>query len=91
MAAYQWVNRHTDELGVATGQVAVMGDSAGGNLAAVVTLLTRSGGRGSAPDVPPPLVQGLVYPAVDANMDTDSHPHPERRLPPHPGGHGLAP
>jgi acetyl esterase/lipase len=73
LAAYQWVHRHADELGVATGQVAVMGDSAGGNLAAVVSLLTRAGGRGAAADVPPPLVQGLVYPAVDARMGTDSH------------------
>ncbi|MGB7052775.1 MAG: alpha/beta hydrolase, partial [Acidimicrobiales bacterium] len=73
LAAYQWVQRHTDELGVAAGQVAVMGDSAGGNLAAVISLLTRPGGRGSAPDVPPPIVQGLVYPAVDAHMNTETH------------------
>jgi acetyl esterase len=73
LAAYQWVHRNTETLGVAAGQVAVMGDSAGGNLAAVVSLLTRKGGRGSAKDVPPPLVQGLVYPAVDAALATDSH------------------
>ena len=33
MAAYAWVHRHTGELGIAEGQVGVMGDSAGGNLA----------------------------------------------------------
>ena len=43
-----------------------MGDSTGGNLAAVVALATREGG------VPPPLAQGLVYPAVDARLDTPS-------------------
>ncbi len=73
LAAYQWVQRHTDELGVAEGSVAVMGDSAGGNLAAVVSLLTRRGGRGAAPDVPTPLAVGLVYPATDARMASDSH------------------
>ncbi|HLH29269.1 MAG TPA: alpha/beta hydrolase, partial [Acidimicrobiales bacterium] len=73
LAAYQWVQRHAADLGVAEGRVAVMGDSAGGNLAAVVSLLTRPGGRGAAPDVPPPIVQGLVYPGVDLRMGTDSH------------------
>ena len=73
LAAYQWAQRHTAELGVAEGQVAVMGDSAGGNLSAVVSLLTRPGERGAAPDVPPPTVQGLVYPATDARMNSDSH------------------
>ncbi len=72
VAAYQWVHRNTDDLGAAAGQVAVMGDSAGGNLAAVVALLTRPGGRGATADVPPPLVQGLVYPATDQRMDTPS-------------------
>jgi acetyl esterase len=66
LAAYAWVQRNHVELGCAPGRVGVMGDSAGGNLAAVVALATRKG------DVPPPLAQGLVYPAVDARLDTPS-------------------
>lgn len=70
LSAYQWVHRHADELGFEPGQVGVMGDSAGGNLAAVVALEARSGlGEGVAP----PVAQVLVYPAVDAHFDADSY------------------
>jgi acetyl esterase len=72
LAAYAWVQRSHDELGTAPGQVGVMGDSAGGNLAAVVALETRPGRPAHAPDVPPPVAQGLVYPAVDARLDSPS-------------------
>jgi acetyl esterase len=72
IAAYGWVQRHSDELGHAPGQVGVMGDSAGGNLAAVVALETRPGAESAAADVPPPTAQCLVYPAVDARFDSDS-------------------
>jgi acetyl esterase len=71
IAAYEWVQRHTDELGVAPARVGVMGDSAGGNLAAVVAQSVHRASGG--PDaVAPPLAQCLVYPAVDAHLDTDS-------------------
>jgi acetyl esterase len=72
LAAYSWVQRHTGELGVDPGRVGVMGDSAGGNLAAVVALQTRAGGHAVDPDVAPPAAQGLIYPAVDARMQSDS-------------------
>ena len=68
LAAYTWVQRNSEELGFAGGQVGVMGDSAGGNLAAVVSQQTTGAG-----DVPPPVAQILVYPAVDARLDTDSY------------------
>jgi acetyl esterase len=68
LAAYRWVHGNTDELGVAPGRVGVMGDSAGGNLAAVVAQQTRHGRGG----VPAPVAQGLVYPALDSHLDTDS-------------------
>ncbi len=73
--AYAWVHDHADELCTAPGIVGVMGDSAGGNLAAVVALLTRDGGVVDGievPDVPAPVAQGLVYPAVDARLDSGS-------------------
>ncbi len=68
LAAYDWVHEHAEDLGIAPGQVAVMGDSAGGNLAAVVAQRTRAG-AGSAP---PPIAQVLVYPALDARFDSAS-------------------
>ena len=72
LAAYAWVQRHADELGVDRRRVGVMGDSAGGNLAAVVALEARPGVRSADGDVLPPAAQGLVYPVVDARLDTES-------------------
>jgi acetyl esterase len=78
VAAYRWVQLHHEELGTASGLVGVMGDSAGGNLAAVVAQRTRAGAGGSTSgtsdtsDVPAPVVQGLIYPALDARLQSDS-------------------
>ncbi len=49
------------------GPIVVMGDSAGGNLAAVLTL------RGRERGAPPIAGQVLVYPVTDARMDTASY------------------
>lgn len=57
--AVAWVVEHADELGVAPERLAVMGDSAGGNLAAVVSLLARDAGG------PPIRAQVLIYPGVE--------------------------
>jgi acetyl esterase len=67
VAAYRWVHDHATELSVEPGRVGVMGDSAGGNLAAVVAQVTRD------TDVPAPTAQCLVYPATDALMREPSH------------------
>ena len=57
-AAYLWAREHAAELG-ADDRVAVGGDSAGGNLAAVVTRLARDAGA------PLPTLQWLIYPVTD--------------------------
>jgi acetyl esterase len=57
--------RHADALGGRADRVAVMGDSAGGNLAAVVCLLAREGG-------PAIDAQVLLYPVVDLSLDAPS-------------------
>jgi alpha/beta hydrolase fold len=57
-AATQWVAGHADELGADPARLAVAGDSAGGNLAAVVTQLARDDGG------PPIAFQLLWYPGT---------------------------
>jgi acetyl esterase len=58
-AAYLWAREHAAELGADPDRVAVGGDSAGGNLAAVVALRARDEG------VPSPLLQFLLYPITN--------------------------
>jgi acetyl esterase len=67
LAAYTWLRAHGGELGGDASRVAVAGDSAGGNLSAVVSQLAASAG------VPVPTCQALIYPAVDFSLDTGSH------------------
>ena len=59
-AALRWVARNARSFGGDPGRLAVAGDSAGGNLAAVVSLLARDAGGPSL------RFQLLIYPAVDA-------------------------
>src|SRR5438270_541343 len=65
-AATAWVAENAAALGVDAGRLAVGGDSAGGNLAAVVSLMARDAG---APRIS---YQLLIYPATDAAMRHDS-------------------
>ena len=67
LAAYRWVRAKGRDVGADSARVAVAGDSAGGNLSAVVSQLAASGGS------PVPTCQVLIYPAVDFSLDTDSH------------------
>lgn len=60
-AATKWVATNGAEIGVDGTRLAVCGDSAGGNLAAVVALDCADGPKISA--------QALVYPAVDATRE----------------------
>ncbi len=65
-AAFRWAVEHADELGAIPGKVAVGGDSAGGNLAAVVSQLARDSGG------PAPVLQWLIYPRTDCTARTRS-------------------
>lgn len=67
LAAYRWVHERAGELDVDPTRVGLMGDSAGGNLAAAVALLVRD------LDLPSAAAQCLVYPAVDMTMSSHSH------------------
>ncbi len=71
-AATRWVQSSAVDLGIDKGRegaplVAVAGDSAGGNLAAVVSLMCRDRGG------PLPALQVLVYAATDYNVETASY------------------
>jgi acetyl esterase len=65
-AATTWVADHLDDLGAPGRAIAVGGDSAGGNLAALVALRA---GREGAPEL---ALQLLVYPATDLTLASPS-------------------
>jgi acetyl esterase len=66
-AATRWVVAHGSELGIDARRLAVAGDSAGGNLAAVVALLARDAGG------PAISLQVLVYPVTDLGAESQSY------------------
>jgi acetyl esterase len=65
-AAFQWAVEHAEELDIDPQRVGVVGDSAGGNLAAAVCLKARDEGT------PLPAVQVLIYPVTSFAIDTPS-------------------
>lgn len=67
-AAVRWVHQNAAGLNGDPGRIAVGGDSAGGNLSAVVSQLARDHGG------PPIVHQLLIYPVTDlSSVDTDSY------------------
>ena len=67
LAATHWVHRQAGALGLDAARLAVGGDSAGGNLAAVVAIAARESG-----DLPIAF-QLLIYPATDMRRGAPSH------------------
>ncbi len=74
VAATQWIAGNAKRLGIDASRLMVGGDSAGGNLAAVVAISARDGGG--------PAIAGqvLIYPAVDFAMTHPSHREPETSI-----------
>lgn len=66
LAAYRWSRGHAAELGADASRIGVGGDSAGGNLAALVALRSRDEG------IPQPRLQVLLYPVLDLSAKTRS-------------------
>src|SRR6202045_4493880 len=66
-AATAWIAQEAAALGIDRERLAVGGDSAGGNLAAVVSLIARDRGA------PKLRCQALLYPAVKCGMTHASH------------------
>ena len=66
-AALQWADSHKGDLGLGDVPLVVAGDSAGGNLAAVVAVMARDR-KG-----PALAAQLLIYPATSSGQDTPSY------------------
>ncbi|WP_322014667.1 alpha/beta hydrolase [Paraburkholderia sp. J12] len=66
-AATKWVAQHGNEIGVDGSRLAVVGNSVGGNMAAVVSLMAK--------DKQGPAIrfQGLMWPVTNANFDDGSY------------------
>lgn len=67
VAAVRWIRNHAESLGIDPTRLAVGGDSAGGNLAAVSALSLRDAGD------PPLVFQLLIYPVTDARRGSESY------------------
>lgn len=66
-AVLQWVSEFGSGSGLETEQIAVAGDSVGGNMAAAITLMAKERGG------PAIQCQLLFYPVTNAAFDTDSY------------------
>ena len=66
-AAYRWALKNASSLKGDSSKVAVMGESAGGNLAAAVSIMARDSG------VQLPTYQVLVYPIAGSDVNTPSY------------------
>lgn len=69
-AGLAWTVAHADELGVDRSRIGVMGESAGGGLAAALALMARDRGELEI------AFQTLVYPMLDDRTCTSADPHP---------------
>ena len=66
-AATTWIARNGRSLGLDTSRLAVAGDSVGGNMATVVSMMAKQRGG------PPIACQILFYPVTDSSLDTGSY------------------
>ena len=66
-SATKWVAAHGKEINVDGSRLAVAGNSVGGNMAAVVSLMAKNQGE------PKLRAQILLWPVTDANFDTGSY------------------
>lgn len=73
-AALQWADAHRSSLTPSGGPLVVCGDSAGGNISAVMAQRAKAAG-GPAIDL-----QVLVYPVTDTDFDNESYLDPANQL-----------
>jgi acetyl esterase len=75
IAAAQWIHDNAEDLGIDRNRLAVGGDSAGGNLSAVVALHARDNGG------PKLKLQVLIYPSTDMSSVYPSYEEFAEQLP----------
>ncbi|MDT0678766.1 alpha/beta hydrolase [Autumnicola musiva] len=66
-AATQWVSENGENIGVDGNNLAVVGNSVGGNMAAVIALMAKENNG------PKLKLQVLLWPVTDANLETESY------------------
>lgn len=66
-SAYIWVLENSGKLGIDPERIAVCGDSAGGNISAVVSVRARDAGNHI------PRLQALIYPVLGVDVSSVSH------------------
>ena len=71
-AALEWLAAQADEIGLDPARLGVIGESAGGGLAAAVAQMARDRGG------PPLAGQFLIYPMLDHRTGSDACPHRNR-------------
>jgi acetyl esterase len=64
--ALRWIHANAERICIDASRVALVGDSAGGNLAAVLAIMGRDG------DVPRALFQALIYPVLEMDGCSDA-------------------
>ena len=74
-AAYQWVLNNASSIKGDSKKIALVGESAGGNLAASVSMMARDN------HVAMPVYQVLVYPIAGYDMNTESYQKNEKAKP----------
>src|SRR5580704_39910 len=74
IAATKWIADNARQLDIDASHLSVGGDSAGGNLAAVVAIAARDGNG------PAISAQVLIYPATEASRTHPSHSEPETSI-----------
>src|ERR1700704_3393035 len=74
ITATKWIADNSRQLGIDASRLTVGGDSAGGNLAAVLAIAARDGNG------PAIAGQGRIFPAIDFAMTHPSHSEPETSI-----------
>lgn len=67
LAAYRWLLEHAGDVAADARRIAIVGESAGANMAANVAIAAREQG------LPAPRHQLLVYPIADSDLDSPSY------------------
>jgi acetyl esterase len=73
-AALRWADEQRAELAGPDAPLIVAGDSAGGNLSAIMAMRARAAGG------PPIALQVLIYPVTDCDLDSTSYRDPANQL-----------